>query len=144
MDKAQEDLSSMRLQMKADSMSFIDKLTEMSDQLNFEQKRLREDQTKLGFRQDSLDVEIDRQKGRIAEIFSRQERSEIVIVKHGKELERLDTVKCELSDFTREVARIDEHMRQEDIEMKRIDDHCIALDQYLDKYQPVRMEDAVT
>ena len=71
MDKAQEDLSSMRLQMKAESMSFIDKLTEMSDQLNFEQKRLREDQTKLGFRQDSLDVEIDRQKGRIAEIFSR-------------------------------------------------------------------------
>lgn len=28
--------------------------------------------------------------------------------------------------------------------MFRIDDHCKALDQYLDKYQPVRLEDAVT
>lgn len=56
----------------------------------------------------------------------------------------MDSVKAELSDFTREMERIDKHMRQEDIEMKRIDDHCIALDQYLDRYQPVRMEDAVT
>jgi hypothetical protein len=56
----------------------------------------------------------------------------------------VDSVKAELSDFTREMERIDKHMRQEDIEMKRIDDHCIALDQYLDRYQPVRMEDAVT
>jgi hypothetical protein len=46
--------------MKEESFNFIDKLTEMSDQLNFEQKRLREDQTKLGFRQDNLDIEIDR------------------------------------------------------------------------------------
>lgn len=28
--------------------------------------------------------------------------------------------------------------------MKRIDDHLLALDQYLDKYQPVRMEDMIT
>ena len=40
--------------------------------------------------------------------------------------------------------RINQHMHDEDIEMKRISDHCLALDQYLDKYQPVRMEDMIS
>ena len=35
-------------------------------------------------------------------------------------------------------------MAKQDTENARIDDHCKALDQYLDKYQPVRLEDAVT
>jgi hypothetical protein len=46
--------------MKNESMAFIERLTEMSDQLNVEQKRLREDQTKLSVRQDALDVAIDK------------------------------------------------------------------------------------
>ena len=53
-------------------------------------------------------------------------------------------MKTEKPDFKREIEAINEHMRIEDEEMKRIDNHCISLDQYLDKYQPVRMEDAVT
>tara|TARA_B110000285_G_C14972103_1_gene537090 strand:- start:511 stop:651 length:141 start_codon:yes stop_codon:yes gene_type:complete len=44
--------------MQAESVSFIEKLSETTDSLNYEQKGLREDMTKLGFRQDSLDVEI--------------------------------------------------------------------------------------
>ena len=35
-------------------------------------------------------------------------------------------------------------MAKLDGELGRVGDHCKALDQYLDKYQPVRMEDAVT
>ena len=35
-------------------------------------------------------------------------------------------------------------MHDEDIEMTRSSDHCLALHQYLDKYQAVRMEDMIS
>jgi hypothetical protein len=37
-------------------------------------------------------------------------------------------------EFFKEMDRLNEHMHQEDVEMQRISDHCLALDQYLDKY----------
>ena len=46
----------------------------------------------------------------------------------------MDAVKTEKTDFTREVERINKHLAKLDTETARIDDHCIALDQYLDKY----------
>jgi hypothetical protein len=63
---------------------------------------------------------------------------------HLIDLKRLELVKSTKVAFNNEVERINEHMHNEDVEMKRIDDHLIALDQYLDKYQPVRMEDMIT
>ena len=36
--------------------------------------------------------------------------------------------------------RIDKHMHKEDILVKKLKDHCVALDNYLDKYQPIRMQ----
>ena len=80
----------------------------------------------------------------IHEAYSRLERAELTIRDQGIELRRLDSVKAERNDFARETERIDKHMSKQDTENARIDDHCKALDQYLDKYQPVRLEDAVT
>lgn len=34
-------------------------------------------------------------------------------------------------------------MAEEDLTMKRLENHCVALDNYLDKYQPVRMQDMI-
>ena len=53
---------------------------------------------------------------------------------HLTDLKRLEMVKSTKVAFNTEVERINNHMHDEDIEMKRIDDHLIALDQYLDKY----------
>lgn len=80
----------------------------------------------------------------VHEAYSRLDRAELLARDQGIELRRVDAVKTEKVDFNREIERINKHLSQHDREIDRIDDHCKALDQYLDKYQPVRMEDAVT
>ena len=53
---------------------------------------------------------------------------------------QLKAGKCDLSLFNENMDKINEHQHAEDVLMKNLKDHCIALDHYLDKYQPVRMQ----
>jgi len=43
-------------------------------------------------------------------------------------IDELKRVKCEKFDFEENIARIDEHMRLEDIQMNNLDNHCRSLD----------------
>ena len=119
-------------------------MTENSDALIFEIKGLREQQSTLEKRQDRLDIRIDDLSNRTKDSESRLDDHDEKLTLHLTDLKRIEMVKATRVQFFEEMDRINEHMQNEDVEMKRIDDHLIALDQYLDKYQPVRMEDMIT
>ena len=56
----------------------------------------------------------------------------------------LETVKCNEKDFLENIERIDKHMYHEDGQMKDIQKHLVALDHYLDRYQPARLQRMIT
>lgn len=67
------------------------------------------------------------------------EKAEIGFTKNDAEIKLLKDVKCDQVEFTKKMDQINLHMGEEDLIMKRLENHCTALDNYLDKYQPVRM-----
>ena len=71
------------------------------------------------------------------------EKAEKGFTKNDADIKLLQDIKCDQVEFDKNMQRINEHMAQEDLTMKRLEDHCIALDNYLDKYQPVRMQDMI-
>ena len=52
---------------------------------------------------------------------------------------KLDNVKCNNAEFQENLVRINEVLHTLDVNVNRTQNHCQALDSYLDKYQPVRM-----
>lgn len=71
------------------------------------------------------------------------EKSENMNTKNDAEIKMLKDEKCDAREFSKKMDEINEHMAQEDLTMHRLEDHCTALDNYLDKYQPVRMQDMI-
>ena len=105
-----------------------------------DQKKLRERITEMNDtamkQQKNLELTISRLESQTEGLVEARKR----IRKLELECDMLLKTKCDLADFQKNIDRINTHMREEDIMMIRIDNHCLSLDQYLDKYLPVRIQ----
>lgn len=52
-------------------------------------------------------------------------------------------MKCDNAEFQENLERINEVLHSHEVEVARTSNHCQALDSYLDKYQPVRMQNMI-
>lgn len=60
--------------------------------------------------------------------------------KNDANIKVLNDIKCNKVDFNKYMDKTNLHMADEDLLMHKLENHCIALDNYLEKYQPVRMQ----
>ena len=52
---------------------------------------------------------------------------------------RLDREKTAMQLFNQEITRINESLYDKDLKQEKMQKHLMAIDQYLDKYLPVRV-----
>ena len=66
-----------------------------------------------------------------------------VLRDHAVQLATLDKVKAVDTVVQENIKRIDDHQREKDIASEKMQTHLVALDNYLDKFQPMRTQDQI-
>jgi seryl-tRNA synthetase len=91
----------------------------------------------------SLKVKVQDHRANLDELYK---RLEIVEIK-AKELEKakveLNNIKCNYEVFKEHADRVEMILTDFDARITNTKNHCVAIDNYLDKYQPVRMQSMI-
>lgn len=84
---------------------------------------MREDQTKVHKRMESLEDTLTLTNAKLADEFVRMSKAEKRLASHDAAVLNLEQVKCNNDEFLRTVARIDTHMHEEDVIMNNLTNH---------------------
>jgi len=120
--------------------AFMDNLEEVNGNLVRDCTELREKQHELWDFLSDLKTRSQDQKGELDRLLSRMESAEKKIHKLDQARVDLETSKCEKEDFHINLKRIDETLHKLEENVQSTENHCVALDNFMNKYQPVRVQ----
>ena len=144
MIKASEDglteMQDLKIEIVKQNTSFMDNLERINKNLIGDTAELRQKQNELTGFFTNLSVKVNDHKATLTELFKRMDKAE-------KEIEDLDVarvelqnVKCNYNEYKEHADRVDSILTDFDQRISLTNNHCVAIDNYLDKYQPVRMQ----
>ena len=83
---------------------------------------------------------LDTHDSQINELYSRMKQSETQILALEKETTRLETVKTDRTLFFKTKKKLDLKDLEQDIKLFKNTNHCVTLDNYCEKYLPIRTQ----
>ena len=84
--------------------------------------------------------QLDTHTSQVAELYSRVQTSEKAILALEKETTRLEADKTDRTLFVKTKKKLDLKDLEQDIKLFKNTNHCITLDNYLEKYLPIRTQ----
>lgn len=83
---------------------------------------------------------LDTHSSQVIELYSRMKTSEDQILTLEKETRRLEADKTDRTLFYKTKKKLDLKDLEQDIKLFKNTNHCITLDNYLEKYLPIRTQ----
>ena len=123
--------------------SFMQNLETINSNLIKDQEDLRARNTDLSNQINKLKVRSENQEGNLKELYSRTQKAEDKLDEVNKYAIALGQDKTDDTVFKQNIQRIDDIINTLDTKVSSTNNHTIALDNYLDKYQPVRMQQMI-
>jgi len=130
--------------MRNQNKSFAENLSRINSYLITYQADLRKQISELWNFTGKLNLNEQDHQGHISEMFERVKESEKEIQNLDKARIKLEMVKCDNTVFDENRKRTDTEINELNAFVSATKDHCKALDHYLYKFQPVKMQNMIS
>ena len=123
--------------------AFLLSLRNINELLNDDVEKLTQHCLKLDKITDDQNQRLKVDDSRIKELMNRTENAEEEILDVKNDITMLETGKTDVITFKKTIKKIEIKDLEQDIKLFKCLNHCLTLDNYLEKYQPIRMQSLI-
>ena len=138
-----DELGKLKSLYKDQCDRFIEELRDLNLQLNDDVERLTKQCNKLVGVTDDHNNRLKADDSRITEVLARVVRAEDEILDLRQEVTMLESGKTDTVTFKKKVKQLEMKDLEQDIKLFKSANHCVTLDNYLEKYLPIRTQSLI-